>query len=80
MNSFSRRTFLGTAAGTMSAGTLAALGTSALTSTAAAAETAPAPRKSRDIRVGMLTAPLGGLPLRESLTWPSVAILRRWRW
>ncbi len=65
MNSLSRRTFLGAAAGTMSAGTLAALGTAALTSTTAGADTAPT--KPRDIRVGMLTAPLGGLPFEGVL-------------
>jgi sugar phosphate isomerase/epimerase len=67
MNSISRRTFIGTAAGTVSAGTVASLGMAALTSTAAETETSAAPRKSRDIRVGMLTAPLRDLPFEGVL-------------
>ncbi len=67
MNSISRRTFIGTTAGAMSAGSLASLGATALTSTAAEAETSPEPKKPKDIRVGMLTAPLRDLPFEAVL-------------
>jgi len=51
----------------MSAASLASLGVAALTSTAAGAES-PAERKQpKDIRTGMLTAPLRGLPFEEVL-------------
>src|ERR1035441_44651 len=58
MNSISRRTFIGTTAGAMSAGSIASLSVAGLTSTSARAETTPKPNKPKDIRVGMLTAPL----------------------
>ena len=62
MNSISRRTFIGTTAGAMSAGSIASLSVAGLTSTSAGAETTPKPNKPKDIRVGMLTAPLRDLP------------------
>ena len=46
----------------MSAGSLASLSVAGLTSTSAGAETTPKPNKPKDIRVGMLTAPLRDLP------------------
>ena len=67
MNSLSRRTFLGTTAGAMTAGSLASLGAAALTPTADTAEPTPQSKKPKDIRVGMLTAPLGALPFEEVL-------------
>ena len=67
MNSLSRRTFIGTTAGAISAGSLASLGVAALTPDAAGAETSPEPKKPKDIRVGMLTAPLRNLPFEEVL-------------
>ncbi len=67
MNSISRRTFIGTTAGAMSTGSLASLGMTALTSTAAGAAASPEPKKPKDIRVGMLTAPLRNLPFEEVL-------------
>lgn len=68
MNPLSRRTFLGTASA-LSAGSLASVGVAALAqpSAAAGSETAPAPMKPKDIRVGMLTAPLRDLPFVEVL-------------
>jgi sugar phosphate isomerase/epimerase len=67
MNSLSRRTFIGTTAGAMSAASLASLGVAALTSTAAGAESSAEPKKPKDIRTGMLTAPLRDLPFEEVL-------------
>jgi sugar phosphate isomerase/epimerase len=67
MNSLTRRTFIGTTAGALSAGSLASLGVAALTPDAAGAETSPEPKKPKDIRVGMLTAPLRNLPFEEVL-------------
>ena len=67
MNSLSRRTFIGTTAGAMSAASLASLSVAALTSTAAAAQSSAAPKKPKEIRTGMLTAPLRGLPFEEVL-------------
>ncbi len=67
MNSISRRTFIGTTAGAMGAGSLASLGVTALTSTAAGAETLPELKKPKDIRAGMLTAPLRNLPFEAVL-------------
>jgi sugar phosphate isomerase/epimerase len=51
----------------MSAGTIASLGVAALASPSAAvgAASSPAPAKPKDIRVGMLTAPLRDLPFVE---------------
>ena len=46
----------------MGAASLVTLGTAALSSTAAAAEVAADPRKPKDIRTGMLTAPLRDRP------------------
>jgi sugar phosphate isomerase/epimerase len=51
----------------MSAGSLASLAMAGLTSTTAAGAAAPEPKKSKDIRVGMLTAPLRDLPFDEVL-------------
>ncbi len=67
MNSLSRRTFIGTTVGVMSAGTLASLGVATLAPTAARAETSPEPKKPKDIRVGMLTAPLRDLTFEAVL-------------
>jgi sugar phosphate isomerase/epimerase len=67
MNSISRRTFIGTTAGAMSAGSIASLSVAGLTSTSAGAETSSKPEKPKDIRVGMLTAPLRDLPFEEVL-------------
>ena len=67
MNPISRRTFIGTTAGTMSAGSLASLGATTLSSTAAGAATSPEVKKPKDIRVGMLTAPLRNLAFEEVL-------------
>ncbi len=67
MNTFSRRSFLGATAGTVSAGALVSLGAAALNSTAAAAETSSKASKPQDIRVGMLTAPLRDLPFEGVL-------------
>ena len=63
MNSVSRRNFLGTTAGAVSAVSLAAAAT--LSSTAAAAEGSAGRKK--DIRTGMLTAPLRDRPFEEVL-------------
>jgi sugar phosphate isomerase/epimerase len=51
----------------MSAGSIASLSVAGLTSTSAGAETSPKPEKPKDIRVGMLTAPLRDLPFEEVL-------------
>jgi sugar phosphate isomerase/epimerase len=51
----------------MSAGTLASVQMAALTPTAVGAETSSQPMKSKDIRVGMLTAPLRDLPFESVL-------------
>jgi len=67
MNSLSRRTFIGTTAGAMSAASLASLGAATLASTAAGAESPAERKKPKDIRTGMLTAPLRGLPFEEVL-------------
>jgi sugar phosphate isomerase/epimerase len=67
MNSLSRRTFIETTAGAMSAASLATLGAATLTSTAAAAEIAAERKKPKDIRTGMLTAPVRNLPFDEVL-------------
>jgi sugar phosphate isomerase/epimerase len=67
MNSLSRRTFIGTTAGAVSAGTLASVGVAALAPTAVGAEPSPERKKPKDIRVGMLTAPLRDLPFEEVL-------------
>jgi len=62
MNSITRRNFLGTTAGVVSAGSVASLGVAGLASSAAAAEAAAAARPPKSIRVGMLTAPLQDRP------------------
>jgi sugar phosphate isomerase/epimerase len=67
MNSLSRRTFIGTTAGAVSAASLASLGAATLTSTAAGAESSAEGKKPKDIRTGMLTAPLRDLPFEEVL-------------
>ncbi len=67
MNTILRRSFIGTTAGAMSIGSLASLSAAELTSTATAAETSPEPKKPKDIRVGMLTAPLRNLQLEAVL-------------
>ena len=67
MSSISRRIFIGTTAGAMSAGTLAALEMTALSPAAAGTETSPQRKKPKDIRVGMLTAPLRDLPFEAVL-------------
>ena len=51
----------------MSAGSIASLSVAGLTSTSARAETTPKPNKPKDIRVGMLTAPLRNLAFEEVL-------------
>jgi sugar phosphate isomerase/epimerase len=51
----------------MTAGTLASLGVAALAPSAASAQTAPEAKKPKDIRVGMLTAPLHDQPFEEVL-------------
>src|SRR5271157_3710790 len=67
MNSISRRAFIESTAGAVSAASLASLGAAALTSTAAGAEAAAEAKKAKDIRTGMLTAPLRDLPFDEVL-------------
>lgn len=67
MNSISRRAFVETTAGVISVGSLASLGVAGAATTAAGAETPPAPKKPKDIRVGMLTAPLRDLPFEAVL-------------
>jgi sugar phosphate isomerase/epimerase len=74
MNSLSRRTFIGTAAGAMSAGTLASLGVAVLAPTAAGAQTSAEQKTPRDIRTGMLTAPLRDLPFESVLD-----MAKRWQ-
>jgi sugar phosphate isomerase/epimerase len=61
----SRRSFLGTAAGVVGAASLGWVG--ATTSTATAAEAAQAGTGRKDIRVGMMTAPVSHLPLEAVL-------------
>ncbi len=51
----------------MSAASLASLGVATLASTAAAAESSAEVKKPKDIRTGMLTAPLHDLPFEEVL-------------
>jgi sugar phosphate isomerase/epimerase len=51
----------------MSAASLASLGAATLASTAAGAESPAERKKPKDIRTGMLTAPLRGLPFEEVL-------------
>src|SRR5208283_771927 len=67
MNSLSRRNFIGTTAGAMGAASLASLGAPTLASTAAGAEIPAEPKKPKDIRTGMLTAPVRDLPFEEVL-------------
>jgi sugar phosphate isomerase/epimerase len=67
MNSISRRAFIESTAGAVSVASLASLGAAALTSTAAGAEAATEGAKPKDIRTGMLTAPLRHLPFDEVL-------------
>ena len=67
MNSLSRRTFIGTTAGAMSAGTLASLGVAAFAPTAAEAQTSGERKSAQDIHTGMLTAPVRDLPFESVL-------------
>jgi sugar phosphate isomerase/epimerase len=67
MNSVSRRNFIGTTAGAVSSVSLASLGAATLSSTAAETESSAARKEAKDIRTGMLTAPLRNLPFEEVL-------------
>lgn len=62
MNSISRRNFIGTTVGIMNVGALAGLA-----ATAAGAGSSTVLKRSKDIRVGMLTAPLRDLPFEAVL-------------
>lgn len=68
MKTLSRRTFFGSSAKVMSAASLGAVSAATLTAGTAFAAGKEAPQKmEKDIRVGMLTAPLGKLPFVEVL-------------
>ena len=67
MNSFSRRTFIGTTAGAISAGTLGSLGVAVLAPSDASAQTSDGQKSPKDIRTGMLTAPVRDLPFESVL-------------
>ncbi|MCL5096662.1 MAG: hypothetical protein M1608_03855, partial [Candidatus Omnitrophica bacterium] len=63
-NSISRRAFIGTAAGVVSAASLGWVGATALTATTAKAAQG---NRRKDIRVGMLTAPVTNVPFDQLL-------------
>lgn len=65
MKPVSRRSFLGTAAGVVGGASLGWLGASAFSASAAEPE-AETPRK-KDIRIGMMTAPVSRMPLTDAL-------------
>src|SRR3974390_1363540 len=67
MNSLSRRTFIGTTAGAISAGAVASLGTAFLAPTDANAQTSGERKPAKDLHPGMLTAPLRDLPFESVL-------------
>ena len=67
MNSLSRRTFIATTAGAMSAGAVASLGSAVLAAADANAQTSGERKKVKDIHTGMLTAPLRDLPFESVL-------------
>ena len=69
MQSISRRGFMGTSAGMMSAATLGGISAATLAATTAnaATENSSSEKPEKDIRVGMLTAPLGKEPFVQVL-------------